>query len=83
MRARLGVREASARAKYQYVRACARACARRVVHHRRACAQRIEEGARKYYYYSLTERGKNFLDLLKSGNMIELMLAVSGKRLRN
>lgn len=44
--------------------------------------ERIETGKRNYYYYSLTERGKLFLDLLKSGNMIELIRAVSGKRLR-
>ena len=49
---------------------------------KKVLTERIEEGARKFYYYSLTDRGKNFLNLLKSGNMIELMLAVSGKRLR-
>jgi len=49
---------------------------------KKVLSERIEEGARKFYYYSLTDRGKNFFDLLKSGNMIELMLAVSGKRLR-
>jgi len=36
----------------------------------------------RYYYYSLTERGEVFLTLLKSGNMIELLLRVSGQRLR-
>ena len=46
-------------------------------------SERIEKGARIFYYYSLTERGKLFLNLLKSGNMIELMWAVSGKRLRS
>jgi len=49
---------------------------------KKVLTERIEEGARKYYYYSLTERGKLFLNLLKSGNMIELMRAVSGRRLR-
>ena len=44
--------------------------------------ERTEGDTRKYYYYSLTKRGKNFLKLLKSGNMIELLLAVSRKRLR-
>ena len=44
--------------------------------------ERTEGDTRKYYYYSLTERGKIFLNLLKSGNMIELLLAVSSKRLR-
>ena len=44
--------------------------------------ERIEDEERRYYYYSLTELGKLFLDLLKSGNMIELIKAVSGKRLR-
>ena len=40
------------------------------------------EGDARTYYYSLTERGRLFYNLLKNGNLIDLMLAVSGKRLR-
>jgi len=36
----------------------------------------------RYYYYRKTERGELFHDLLKSGNMVELLLRVSGQRLR-
>jgi len=34
------------------------------------------------YFYTLTERGKLFHRLLKSGNMIKLFNRVSGRRLK-
>ena len=34
------------------------------------------------YYYTMTERGKLFHRLLKSGNMIKIFNRVSGKRLK-
>jgi len=34
------------------------------------------------YYYTMTERGKLFHRLLKSGNMIKIFNKVSGKRLK-
>ena len=42
--------------------------------------ERIESD--RYFYYRKTQRGELFHSLLKSGNMVELMLRVSGKRLR-
>ena len=34
------------------------------------------------YYYTMTERGKLFHKLLKSGNMIKIFNRVSGRRLK-
>jgi len=34
------------------------------------------------YYYTMTERGKLFHSLLKSGNMIKIFNRVSGRRLK-
>jgi len=36
----------------------------------------------RHYYYSMTERGALFHQLLKQGNLIHLLNRVSGKRLR-
>jgi predicted transcriptional regulator len=42
----------------------------------------LERREGRNYYYTLTERGKLFHRLLKSGNMIKIFNRVSGRRLK-